>query len=966
MDFSRLNFEQVHKSSKKFSKINKETYQLLQEEIETVNFSKIIEEIPKVILEPKFESKDIQYIIEICSQLNQIYPDFDKHYKDSLIKELKLVSETKTEKKSETKIEEEDEKKISRKKNLYKLLIESFLSGLVSEFSLILNLFKRLLTKDKNEFNHFFPILVFLIKNYSEPLFNIKPKIVRKLISKGKINDYEISVPKEIGDTSKYKKGFQEYYYKIILVNLEEKNKLLQELEKKNMDSLSKLESTTDIQEKYTKQRISYMKFLSQVTEFAEAIDGKLPDLINEKFLRVEDSRKAATRVEKINKYDPFSDELEYMFYNKLVDLKEVNEELYEYYNNNANTTSNSTLNDEEQKKKWEAFILMISKCDSKDSCDEAFIEFLTHLNCNKFRKQLPKLFLRGSSKTNYSLLKYYTRFTRNLVPYYKDLKDELVDSLVSDFNNGFNSEKLNNMDERYKNLKFIGEMIKFDMFPINVVLSQILMKLYDDLQSSSIELICVFLESCGRCLYLNEESHLRFNTFLNQFKTTASYKIYYDTRMYNSVLNMIQICKPNEHLLKQKVKVRSIEEEYIRYLLFSELNKENVKKISSILRKMNWSVKEDDSEDEINEENNEIKERKESNLSNKDNKNNNDSKDLKEAIDTLTNNNNSLPISLSQENLIFKYIYKLLIKGKETQSNLACILLIHLKDSHPEIITTITMTLVEELRTCLERFMFEDNQHKMLICNILGRMYSYKLISTDLVFFLLYFILIYSPEWNYGITEFKVDNQYDSNVDFSRILMVVNLLEVSGDYLRKERLYEFVHFFQIYILTKLYLPSDTENRILNCLEYLLGKSLHVYNDFSHAIQDSKRYKGLFENDSKDDKEKGIFNYEENEEHAVHQKVYKIDDENEFDRQEVVKKEEKYDNFNVDNELQKLINEEISKAKNTNTSSTINIEEDLKKNKTKAKDEKETEGKKVFKFITKQNGKAVVTSIQKN
>ena len=135
--------------------------------------------------------------------------------------------------------------------------------------------------------------------------------------------------------------------------------------------------------------------------------------------------------------------------------------------------------------------------------------------------------------------------------------------------------------------------MVKFELFPIETVMSLVLIKLYDDFKNNTIELLCLLLDSCGRYLFVHELSHLKFNAFLNNFKHAASQKIYYNTRLYNSVLNALQVCKPNEHLLKHKVKVRSIEEEYIKFLIFTELEKTTIKKVAAILRKMNWGNKE-------------------------------------------------------------------------------------------------------------------------------------------------------------------------------------------------------------------------------------------------------------------------------------------------------------------------------------------------------------------------------------
>lgn len=51
-------------------------------------------------------------------------------------------------------------------------------------------------------------------------------------------------------------------------------------------------------------------------------MDFELTPLADEKAFRYEESKKNKIKLEKINKYDPFSDEPEYLFYNCLLDLK--------------------------------------------------------------------------------------------------------------------------------------------------------------------------------------------------------------------------------------------------------------------------------------------------------------------------------------------------------------------------------------------------------------------------------------------------------------------------------------------------------------------------------------------------------------------------------------------------------------------------------------------------------------------
>ena len=238
---------------------------------------------------------------------------------------------------------------------------------------------------------------------------------------------------------------------------------------------------------------------------------------------------------------------------------------------------------------------------------------------------------------------------------------------------------------------------------------------------------------------------------------------------------------------MKKKVKVRSVEEEYIRFLIFQLLNKDSARKISD------WAT---------------------------------------------------------HESLIFKIIHKFLSKANENQIKSACMLLSFLKPYKPSLVANLLNIFLEELRICLDRNDFYDNQHKVLICMTLSHFYVQKLFNSDIIFYVLYMILTYNPDWNNGRRELLRDNPIDDVNDTIRIQMVVTILDICGGILnmgtKKDRLVEFMHFLQIYILTKLFLPLDVENRVINCIENLYGdKSLHIYNDFTEALKDSKKFKGF-------------------------------------------------------------------------------------------------------------------------
>ncbi len=164
-----------------------------------------------------------------------------------------------------------------------------------------------------------------------------------------------------------------------------------------------------------------------------------------------------------------------------------------------------------------------ILKADSSESIDEASIEYISSFYNNKEAWIRLKRSLLRSSKTNYAVLRYYSRFISNISQLRKDYQSEICQSLMMDFNDLSREEVLNMNEERIKNIRFICEMIKFNLFPMLNVF-EILKKLLDDFKGVSIDLLCNLMENAGRYLFLNEQSHLKFNSCIDTIKLNTQY----------------------------------------------------------------------------------------------------------------------------------------------------------------------------------------------------------------------------------------------------------------------------------------------------------------------------------------------------------------------------------------------------------------------------------------------------------
>ena len=936
MDFERAKFEIIQKSTKKFQRITNETKDAILKDIETFNFSKMIDEVVKNIIEGKFEPKDITSMMIVISELHQIYAAFTPKYLEELKKVLK---ESYIETSKGFKNDEEEEKKMNRRKVLTSLAIETYLYGIDSSFNSIKDILS-LIVSPKNTKEQFFcefPMLVFIMKTYGFLLFKIKSKKFQEYIEKyNLVEDFNIETPHSDNLNKAFVSKLKEFYTKKILVYLEEEHKKLNELEEKNFENAGNLvqkinntndsnnnnnqnsENTNDNSNKdttvdivqYTKCRNNYIKYIDLINKFANTMDFEVPELASEKTLRYENQKKAETRLEKINKYDPFSDEKEYKFYTINISTK-LYEPVY------------TKPDDDKIPKKLDSLIEDTLKCDTKETIDSISDSFLYNgkiINQKSKRLYLFEKILKDD-RCNLENIKYFARLFKNIAPIIKDLSSELTQFLIDSFheykpkkiyesNNNTNINTGALFSLCLKDVRFISEMVKFGAFPIKDVFD-IIRDLLDDFKFKSIECLCQLLDNCGRYIYLNKASQERFGQILDNIKKMAHNNLTHDDRAFKIITYSISICKPQEKSLIKKVKKRSIEEEYLRFLMNNCLNSEenSIKKVACLIRRFDW---------------------------NKD------------------------------ENIIFKVILKYLLSTNEDKISNCCRMLYLLKNNHQKFFFNLINVILEEVRIGLERNDFNDNQHKLILSIIIGNFYLNKIINAELVFYILYMIITFNPQWSMGVKELIIENPLDSPFDTFRIQMILKILDICGKKLtqskHKDNMNKFIEFLQMYILSKQYLSIEVENKIISCFDKLGGYT--IYNDFSSALKNSSVYEGLGKEideelrqfEEKEAEKEKTNNVEKKEEKKEDKKVN--EDMNEFKRDE---DNEDIEIMNFDEEYQKIISESLTKVQGANMSnSVINPLMDVKK---KDLNKNPPTGK--MRLFTKNGNKIVITEIKK-
>ena len=161
------------------------------------------------------------------------------------------------------------------------------------------------------------------------------------------------------------------------------------------------------------------------------------------------------------------------------------------------------------------------------------------------------------------------------------------------------------NIESKLKVCRFIGEMTKFGVFSKVDTLFCIKQLLFD-FSHHHIEMACALFESCGSFLYRSPDSHRRTKIYLEQMlrkKAAMSLDSRYTTMIENAYYSvappessqvvtrkyLIKLEKIFSYILQVDRKVRPPLHQYIRKLLYTDLNKSNTEKILRQIRKLDW-----------------------------------------------------------------------------------------------------------------------------------------------------------------------------------------------------------------------------------------------------------------------------------------------------------------------------------------------------------------------------------------
>ncbi|XP_048231473.1 regulator of nonsense transcripts UPF2 [Ricinus communis] len=392
-----------------------------------------------------------------------------------------------------------------------------------------------------------------------------------------------------------------------------------------------------------------------------------------------------------------------------------------------------------------DALLQRLPGCVSRDLIDQLTVEFC-YLNSKSNRKKLVRA-LFNVPRTSLELLPYYSRMVATLSTCMKDVSSMLLQMLEEEFNFLINKKDQMNIETKIRNIRFLGELCKFKIAPPGLVFS-CLKACLDDFTHHNIDVACNLLETCGRFLYRSPETTVRMANMLEILMRLKNVKNL-DPRHSTLVENAYYLCKPPERSARVS-KVRPPLYQYIRKLLFSDLEKSSIEYVLRQLRKLPWS---------------------------------------------------------ECDAYLLKCFMKV-HKGKYGQINLIASLTAGLSRYHDEFAVAVVDEVLEEIRLGLELNDYGMQQRRIAHMRYLGELYNYELVDSSVIFETLYLIL----GFGHDTPERDVLDPPEDCFRIRMVITLLETCGHYFDRgSSKRKLDRFLIHFQRYILSKGALPLDVE-----------------------------------------------------------------------------------------------------------------------------------------------------------
>ena len=409
--------------------------------------------------------------------------------------------------------------------------------------------------------------------------------------------------------------------------------------------------------------------------------------------------------------------------------------------------------------------------CVSKELSDEAAVEFCYAGGAARAARKKLALELTYVPLGALQLIPYYARVAAVLAPLFPDVAETVVKVLEGQFRGMSHKKDATNrvLEPRLRNARYIGEMVKFRLFPAGTAF-RLLKSLFTDFSGHNVDAACALVETAGRYLLRRPDTAQRMTNMLEimmKLKTAKNM----DPRLAGLIDSTYYVVKSTAQ--GPKIKERPPTHEWIRYLIYSSLDAASVPFVLKKLRRLHWK-----------------------------------DGDTSSCESDIDDNND--------EEYVLRTMLRAVRKGRYSQLKPLASLTAGLSRWHPTIVGNLVDAVLEEIIAGMENPEAALYQRRVAAVRFLGELYSYKVVNVMLIFNTLHTLLSYGHTADVPA---DVTRRLDPPHNFFRLRLVCALIESCGSkkllsqggVSKSSRFNNFLIYLQRYILSKPPLALDID-----------------------------------------------------------------------------------------------------------------------------------------------------------
>lgn len=359
-------------------------------------------------------------------------------------------------------------------------------------------------------------------------------------------------------------------------------------------------------------------------------------------------------------------------------------------------------------------------------------------------------------------LLPFISRLLGTLKPHFSEVASMVCTSLIGQFTFLFH-HKSPLIGTRSRICRYIGELTKFAVMPQTTTYGLLKRIILDDLTNHNIDMVALLLESCGRYLFHQPESHRRLFNLIEIIRKKERGQGM-DSGQIMMLENAIYMCDPSSTPLAEPKPAKPPRLLYLFKLIRHDLNVENSGLILQHLLMFPWS-----------------------------------DPDCRQEM------------------------MRALLKAWKIKFNCIGALALLIKSLgpyEPAFVEELIDALLEEVRFCLESNQLKYNQRLLSSLRLLGEMLNKELLGVEMIFYTLQLLVLFGHPM--GMPRVSAPSDLDPPSGHFRVRGICLLLQTCAPLLRNHPALEsFLSLLEYYVATKKSIPLDLEYVLKDTFEEL-------------------------------------------------------------------------------------------------------------------------------------------------